>query len=117
MASSSAPGPSKRKNVEVTAAAPSRAPLKTLKVISKTIDLLKKNEGLKNKGKGKERAILGDIRGLIQGRFLIIIALNSSDRDVATKTLPGAIQVERFAEVRLASSDLGRLTHCRRREH
>ncbi|WWC62188.1 uncharacterized protein I303_104782 [Kwoniella dejecticola CBS 10117] len=56
-----------------------------LKPINKTIDLLKKNEGAKRKGKGKEREILGD--GVV----------NLFD-DV--KRLPGLIQVEKFAEAR-----------------
>ncbi|WWC89050.1 uncharacterized protein L201_003968 [Kwoniella dendrophila CBS 6074] len=56
-----------------------------LKPIHKTVDLLRKNEGAKRKGKGKEKEILGDgLTGMID--------------DI--KRLPGMIQVEKFAETR-----------------
>ncbi|KAK4686638.1 hypothetical protein P7C73_g3485, partial [Tremellales sp. Uapishka_1] len=53
---------------------------RVVKVIPKTVDLLKKSE----KGKGKERELLGELDGLVK----------------ATKNLPGALQVEKFAETR-----------------
>ncbi|WRT66655.1 uncharacterized protein IL334_003614 [Kwoniella shivajii] len=56
-----------------------------LKAIHKTVDLLRKNEGAKRKGKGKEREVLGDgVMGLVD----------------EVKRLPGMIQVEKFAETR-----------------
>lgn len=37
------------------------------KVIPSTVDLLKRNERDKANGKGKERAVLGDVSGLVMG--------------------------------------------------
>ncbi|WVF71156.1 hypothetical protein IAT40_005954 [Kwoniella sp. CBS 6097] len=89
-------------------AGPSKGGGRPLKPIHKTVDLLRKNEGVKRKaaaataaaaaggngktntvnssgkGKGKEREILGDVMSLVD----------------EVKRLPGMIQVEKFAETR-----------------
>ncbi|WWD17028.1 hypothetical protein CI109_101465 [Kwoniella shandongensis] len=65
-------------------AGPSKPPARQGKPIHRTIDLLKKNEGLKAKGKGKEKEVLGEVTGLVD----------------EVKRLPGMIFVEKFAEAR-----------------
>ncbi|KAL7422007.1 Ribonucleases P/MRP protein subunit pop1 [Cryptotrichosporon argae] len=54
------------------------------KVIHKTVDMLRRNERAKAGGKGKENEVLGGVADLL----------------AASRDLPGAIQVERFAEAR-----------------
>ncbi len=62
--SNSAAGPSRFKSALSNQVRP---PPKGLKIINKTVDLLKKNAGPKSRGKGKEKEVLGDVIGLVQG--------------------------------------------------
>ena len=73
---------------------------KSRKVIVKTTDLLKQNERDKGKGKGKDKAVWGELNELIQGesrRFPV--GTSTYACGTGAKDLPGALQVERFAEV------------------
>lgn len=96
MAQTSKAGPSNPKTLSTST---SKQPAKGLKIINKTVDLLRKNDGLKKKGKGKEREVLGDIVGLVQGRCSFKSFKQMLNWNLGAKSLPGAIQVERFAEV------------------
>ncbi|GFZ46872.1 hypothetical protein JCM24511_04092 [Saitozyma sp. JCM 24511] len=80
--SKAGPGPSTSASAPASTAGPNRP---KGKVIPRTSDLLRRNESdkRKGKGKGKERDVLGGLMGMLDG-----------------KSMPGMVQVERFAETR-----------------
>lgn len=78
-------------------AGPSSYKGRPIKIIEKTADLLKPNA----KGKGKEKQVLGDLTRFVGGSYqtwTIQMVIDESE----TKSLPNALQVERFAKVSFA---------------
>jgi hypothetical protein len=69
------------------------------KSITRTVDLIKGNEKRKATGKGKERAVLGELAESIERASSPLRAGRSIADQSVRKPMPAGIQVERFAEV------------------
>lgn len=100
MAKASSSKPQARPRIEDPAL---KAKGRPVKIIQKTIDLVKSNDQRKrsSKGKGKEKEALGELAGSLERKFGLRRSLSIHDKTdrVERRSLPGGIQVERFAEV------------------
>lgn len=80
--------------------APTNGKGKPFKSIPKTSDLLNANQQAKARGKGREKVVLKGVHDLIKSALGRNISLVYANHGTDANKLPGAVQVERFAEVR-----------------